>query len=668
MRPLIAATAVLALVVAACGSGSDGSGITTTTTGATTTTTTPVTTTTGTDSTTTTMVGNPCSEEGSDPIAFDLDGDGVDESVFLAADASSSRLGVCVDGGLAESLTIDRADLAVLGFVDLDDDGTHEILLRGTGDDGDVMLAATVTMRGLALTDVVVERWIDTDPPIGPFTASGIECGDADRDGDLELLTVAYWPATGFAEDPALDDRVHIGVAVIGLDGTTAVSYGIDAYETDFASAYARWSEPDRCAPGSSPRVEVRWSDNGWGRVGSDPSTFASDGSVVLTGIARGGSDDRYVAVGTEQPNLLLGEWFESRPVIWSSTDALIWEKADLGDATGELRDVVALTDGAGFVAVGRTGLLSAAAWVSTEGRTWDPVEVPQTRSGPGLEGPVMSQVITTPLGIVAVGFEDFAPDDGARGVDLDAAVWLSPDGRTWERIEDRSLGTAGYQPNSDGEFNAVLVGVAYRPDVGLVAVGWASEEDPLVDYPPRRPAAWVSPDGRAWERHIIDADARLRGVTSTADGLVAFGVSDVNGSPTSDAVVLHSPDGTVWTPAVGEFTGIGEVDGIQSINGAIPIPDIGLVAFGADEIELETMGGAAVWWSDPTGSTWRREIHDDAVFSALDDAPTATMTDAVWSDGVLVTVGFSGRWTNPDYGPQGCCLVGPAIWLWAAS
>ncbi len=528
-----------------------------------------------------------------------------------------------------------------------------------------------MTLRGLAFTDLAAEKWIADGVPDGPFEAGGFECDDLDGDGTLELLVTRYVPADDLLDvDPQTQDQVNLAISLVHLDGITVAEFGVDSFETDFQAAYGRWLEPDRCAPGSAPRVDVVYGENGWGRVDFDPADFASDGDVVLTGIARGGTDDRYVVVGSEHPSLLVGEFFPVRPVIWSSADALSWRKADLGDAGGELRDVVARADGSGFVAVGATDSFTAASWVSADGLNWELIEVPSSRSGEGLLGPVMSQIAETPLGLVAVGTEDYAPDADGRGVDIDATVWLSTDGRAWQRIEHPALGTPGYQPNAGAEFNGEPVGVTYQPAVGIVVVGSASDpNDPTEDFPLQRPAAWVSADGSQWQRYDIPGELRLRGVTASSGGLVAHGVSTLSGSPSADAVVLVSANGQQWMPATGAFAGLGEVDGIQSINDAVAIPGVGVAGFGSDEKEFETVGGAAVWWSSTEDdlTAWHREGHDDRVFEELTSGPTATMTDAIWLGDRLVVIGFSGRTIEFPNGGSGCCVIGPAIWVWPA-
>ena len=609
---------------------------------------------------------SPCDNPSS--TLLDLDGDGVDEAVTLTE--ALSTIAVCSEGAVLAFAKVENAKIA--GFVDLDDDGRLEILLEDPT--ANTLGAMTLTIRGLEHTDLEVLRTIDADssPVEGPFTATGFECRDIDDDGDTELLMVAYQPAGGLLNvDPGEgDDIVNVQVSLVTLDGLVSGAIGVDQFETDYQSAFSRWVDDPRCEAGAAARIDVVQGVEGWARVIIDRQQFTVDASLVLTGIAHGGVSSSYVVVGTELASPLAGPFFTPRTAIWHSSDALSWNRSTLqDDGLGEIRDVVALADGSGFVAVGRTVELSAASWVSPDGVSWERFEVPSSRPGPGIGGPVMSKVIATPLGLVAVGIEDYAPTDGkGTGEDIDAAVWISTDGRSWDRIEHPALGTPGYQPNQGNEFNAELVGVTYHPGVGLVAVGSAGEPDPIPDFPPQSVAAWVSPDGYDWQRVDVNAAVRLRDVTSTADGLVAVGIEGTEGSPDADAAVLFSDDGISWTQLEGPF---GDVlsKGLQAMNTVVAIGDWGVIALGTDETDNELAGAAAVWWATGNGPTdtlsWERASHSESVFGILGESPSASLVDAVWVDGTLVVLGFSGRTVEGAAGSTGCCLIQPSILMW---
>lgn len=454
---------------------------------------------------------------------------------------------------------------------------------------------------------------------------------------------------------------MNLSIGFVVAEGGAFTTAGFDSYELPVDAAFDRFSDSHRCEPGAPARVDFEPAIDGWAILDAG-DTFASRGDSLITSIAVDAATGRHVAVGSESPNLLLGDFFEQRPAIWWSDDRRVWTRADLGGAIGELRDVTALAGG-GFVAVGgRPG--SPVAWLSADGITWEPFDAPIGADGSlGQFSPVMSAVAVSPDAIVAVGVETYVPTTQALGEDLDAAVWRSTDGRTWDRVTDPSLGTPGFQPNEGVEFNGELSDVVFVSSIGFIAVGSAGPPDPTIDYPAQTPTVWVSTDGTAWERHDIDADARLRGITETATGAVVFGVTDLNGSPTSDAIAFTSTDGATWVPVDGPFGAVEEPDGIQTMNGGLFVPGFGTIVVGSDEAESETRGAASVWLA---GEPWTRLMVSPRVVGNIDDTPTFTMTDAAWHDDGFTFVGFSGRQIDlPGGVGTACCIYEPAVWVW---
>lgn len=639
------AIALLAAVVVLA--GCDGAG------GATTTTVPQASTTT----TTTTTTIDPCAARSLEgQFLVDLDGLEPAELVYLRGSetAEAFELGLCVDGDLDSSVELEADQVRVKGFVDLDDDGRKEVILLTTEGDRSLVRAVTSTLRGLAVTSLAAEQWIESPegiPPTGPFSARGVECADFDDDDSLDLLLADYQPA---------EDLVHVDVASVDLtDQTTAVEIGFDSYETDVVTAFDRWNTPLECELGSGSTAGVRYGANGWGRVDYGEA-FDSRGDLVLTAVAHGG--ERLVAVGYEQPSPLVGEFFPTAPAIWHSANGIDWTRSSL-EALGELRDVIAFDER--FIAVGQTDTGTAAVWSSDDADVWELVEV-EPVAGVG-SARMLGIVQGVDGALVSVGVEMYLPDPSGPGPDLDAAVWRSEDGETWQRIESPPLGLVGYQPNNEGEFNSEIVDVDYSPDVGYVAVGSASRSgDDEVDFPTQYPAVWVSADGLSWQRHSLDGEFRLRGVTATDGAIVVHGVSTLQGSPTSDAVILTSEDGVAWAHATGEFGGLDPTDGIQSINDVVEVPGGSVLALGGDDVEFEAKGAAAVWRAAIEDlDEWSREPHDDDVFETVTEAPTAVMTDGTWTGEKLLVVGFFGESKVLENGATACCVFRPAIWIW---
>ncbi|HSG79327.1 MAG TPA: hypothetical protein VLD62_07095 [Acidimicrobiia bacterium] len=651
-RRVIGLLGALALMAAACSTTGTAPSTTTASTSSTSTTspTTTSTSTTQPSTTSTTVAPQPCDavEIG---LLVDLDGSPPFERAFVTA---SDTLVVCDDGEEIASVPVPPGTRA-LGVVDVDDASPLEIALFTPATSS--VRIARVTLRGLEVTDVGVERTLD-DPggSAAPFTGSDFECADIDDDGANELLAVSYRSAATDDQPTAMNVRVGVVVA----DGPAFTTAGVDVFELSLEDARARYDDTHRCEPGAAPRVSLVRGPDGWAVLESG-AMFDGPGDSLMAAVAVDPATGRHVAVGTESPNLLLGEFFETRPVIWWSDDLLDWARADLGASVGELRDVTALPGG-GFVAVGR-GSGGPNAWHSDDGLTWASVAVPVgSADRSGQFDPVVSAVTVTPWGLVAVGVETYEPSSVGPGEDLDPAIWVSADGTAWERVTDPSLGTPGFQPNTGSEFNGAIVDVAFVPGIGVVAAGSASAPDPTIDYPDQTPTVWVSVDGRSWDRRPLDLDGRLRGVIADAEGAVVFGVEDLHGSPTSDALVATSTDGLTWTQVEGPFGAVVEPDGIQSINGGRLVPGLGLVLVGSDEAESEARGAAAIWWR--TGGQWQRHPAEPSVFGDIQASPVFTMTDAAWSD-ALVVVGFSGRSIElPGGVGTACCIYEPAVWV----
>ncbi len=167
------------------------------------------------------------------------------------------------------------------------------------------------------------------------------------------------------------------------------------------------------------------------------------------------------------------GDFFSANAAFWVSPDGLTWRPGSDGAALHDARVAAIAVGGPGLVAVGEAGPADrpgpAVVWTSSDGISWDRV----------LDGAVfrdarMRSVAAVPgIGVVAVG-EDLA---GSVGI-----VWISPDGRTWERIPSTSLfGRPGIQVRmydvAAGPHGVVIVGtVTEGTQYGEAAV-WTSPD-----------------------------------------------------------------------------------------------------------------------------------------------------------------------------------------------
>jgi len=291
----------------------------------------------------------------------------------------------------------------------------------------------------------------------------------------------------------------------------------------------------------------------------------------------------------------------------------------------GFLNAVVAA--GPGLVAVGSDELPEdAAAWVSADGTTWERI-ASETFSGVpdenGLEGSqFMADVTAGPGGILAVGSYEHKQED-----DIDAAVWLSPDGLVWERIDAAALGGAG----SQFMYSVTTWNGAY------VAVG---ETAGPVGSDERRPVVWISNDGRDWEAiegTVFRFDATISAVIGRGSRLLAVGTSGHVGRPT----VWFSDDGRAWDVVLSEDAadsvvgsiGIGDVERDSDVfmNAIVATPN-GLAAAGGTGVPSR-----AIYWESPDGLFWSlRTIVSDY---ERGNVPVAAESIAATSEG-LVAVG----------------------------
>jgi hypothetical protein len=352
-----------------------------------------------------------------------------------------------------------------------------------------------------------------------------------------------------------------------------------------------------------------------WERVAEENVPLAP-GKQGMASVVAGGPG--LVAVGWDTSS------GEADAAVWTSTDGLAWQEVVIGEAGAQIMNSVT-AGGPGLVAVGYESGEDddAAVWTSPDGLTW--TRVPHDEAvfgGPGTEQ--MFGVAAGGPGLVAVGW-------GRSGEDDAAAVWVSADGYTWERIvDDAVFGGPGTQA-----MQAVL---ADGP--GLVAVGYDFLEGNFVA------AAWTSPDGFAWSQ--VPHDGAVFGgqiglymysVAIGGPGLVAVG-SDYSGVD-ADGAVWTSPDGLTWTRVPHDeavFGGAGNQEMLGVVAGGP-----GLVAVGRDD--SGEAGDAAVWAS-ADGLTWTR-VPEVTIFGG----PLHQEMRGVTAGGPgLVAVGLE---RNPDGGAQ---------------
>jgi hypothetical protein len=380
----------------------------------------------------------------------------------------------------------------------------------------------------------------------------------------------------------------------VGQSSAVAASHTPGPPGLDWAvAAHVERPEGMSAEPPAVPPVSSRGGGLG------HPGHFSGQGDPF--DVAR--IDDRLVAPGYTFP--------EFHAVTWSSTDREHWSLAPLPPgSSGAFGLAIAAGGDHGNVIVGRVGN-DAAAWWSTDGVAWQPVdggaafvEPPETR---------MTAVVSTPSGFVAGGFAGISNQPGT------ARFWTSNDGRSWIRVVD----TPAF---ADGRVTSI-VAAAGR----LVAVGTTGRVGQ-----PTGSAVWRSADGTSWERvpglSALAAGA-MAAVTTGGPGLVAVGAN----LDSTKAIAWRSKDGLSWQLAPDQ-------DSLTFHGLRITMADVTagsdgtLVAVGHFLFGQQFGQGTA--WTSKDGSTWTR-AEDLAAFGQGE--PGAVIADGT----VYVAVGTVGAPDN---------------------
>ncbi len=244
------------------------------------------------------------------------------------------------------------------------------------------------------------------------------------------------------------------------------------------------------------------------------------------------------------------------------------------------------------------------------------------------------------------------------------AAIWSSPDGRSWTRArgsaDDQTFDIGGYIDTMEDPLSGGVNAFALYPGTesgngrladGAVAVGQACA--PALDKEPWawngrcEGQLWRSPDGLSWQRGDM---ARSRGpaihVAATGEKVVVS--TPVCWDACSSALLL-SAGGSRWDVAYGSPVG-GEVEALASMDGrfyaVVAVPET--FAQGPATLAL---------WSSIDGADW-----------ALEEAQPPMPLGAMWlhdvdlvvlGDRLLVTASGTGGCDE-----EGCDVLGGSIAL----
>ncbi len=303
---------------------------------------------------------------------------------------------------------------------------------------------------------------------------------------------------------------------------------------------------------------------------------------------------------------------------VWTSEDGTGWERTDAAGGSADETISAATRSDDGIVAVGRIGggdEADAALWTQTDDG-W-------TASSPATMGGDHEQwafdVAAGPGGTVVAGGENVWGEIRPR-------LWFSADGEEWASVD----GGPGGPLDTTGEETVRAVAPAGE---GFVAVG-----SRLVDNE-QDGMAWYSADGETWEQldtPTLSGPGRqeLSTVTAFDGGLVAGGMSDLDGNGQGEPVVWTSTDGRTWSGSSaalpmseGKWDAARDLE-VHSLSFG---PTGGLIAAGGNDWQ------PVIWQSTDGGATWA-ELPDPVHGDLFQDG--VSLRAAASLDGVTVAVG----------------------------
>lgn len=350
----------------------------------------------------------------------------------------------------------------------------------------------------------------------------------------------------------------------------------------------------------------------GWSPV-EDSAVFGGAGRQAMRDVAA--SADVLVAVGAAQGDKAV-DVGSADAAVWVSSDGVEWTRVGADSAFQESasQSMRAVTlGGPGFVAVGTAEILhqdAPAVWLSPDGHLWDRVDDSTGAFDTGTFASMWDVAAAGP-GLVAVGYVGIMDA-------FEAAVWVSPDGTAWTRVTDDSFA---------GDSNKVMTGIATLEDGRIIVVG----ND--VTNRVTSPSVWTSSDGVSWQQidefESVDEGSGIAAVAVWGEGLVAVG-HDESGDDW-DAAVWVSPDGDGWHRV--EDTALGG-PGDQVMSGVAEI-DGEIVAVGYERLTDRD----AIIWRSSDGLTWTRSSEGMLAATGIQE-----MCSLAARDDHLVAVGYSGE------------------------
>lgn len=279
-----------------------------------------------------------------------------------------------------------------------------------------------------------------------------------------------------------------------------------------------------------------------------------------------------------------------------------------------------ALAFGDGYLLAGNTNVdQSAVIWQSPDGVTWQRID-----DGPSFADSQLSALLPIPGGVLAVGQLDSTcfRDECCNSVDPNR-LWTSTDGVTWRELPDNAVTVFAHstiQSLTAGPQGLVLFGETSGPTCANLQT-----------------TEWTSTDGRTWhvQRQFATAfpNAVVTAVSAMADGYVALGRDTLNLETDSRGLAWFSTDGRSWVETNLDLAG-------SELTHAV-VDAAGVLAF-----VLPT----DPWWASPDGRSWQQ------VPPSVQPFLHRATTPMLMSDGsrIVAVVGFDHAgtpvtWTSGD-------------------
>ena len=271
--------------------------------------------------------------------------------------------------------------------------------------------------------------------------------------------------------------------------------------------------------------------------------TIGLDDRITIVGVVEGPAG--LVAVGEYASGTCGGP--PSVAAAWRSTDGRSWHLVQLPKNMTAFRVRSIEAGSAGYIGWGGTASdgVTPVIWLSADGASWTSRQ---------LRGAVFGKLIVDGATSFAGGFvisgATLGPDGCGGATSLSPSLWWSPDGVAWTR---NTLPGSTAAPDASTTIQRIS-------DRALLATETASKGSVEL--------RWVSTDGRHWTRAATPTNVDLLQIlTDGRRGVVVNDPADASGPPTiavvSDGLAVRvlaqtgpgpvaSPDSPGWTAAVG--------------------------------------------------------------------------------------------------------------------